>query len=87
LTTLSQLHELSASNEKGNEWKTGRKQSWFALNYYPTICLKELWKITKNRIQDIRLSDPPSNPLTTEYELHDNYVRKRMNLKFLNTLS
>jgi hypothetical protein len=87
LTTLSQLREFVASNEKRNECKTGRKQSRVVLNYYPMICLKELWKITKNLIQDIRLPDPTPNPVTTEYELHDNDVRRQMNLKFLITLS
>ena len=87
MTTLSQLREFVASNEEGNEWKTGRKQSWFVLNCYPMICLKELWKIRKILIQDIRLPDPTSNPVTTEYEPHDNDVRKQMNLKFLINLS
>lgn len=58
MTTFSQLREFVASNEKGNEWKTGRKQLWFVLNYYRTIYLKELWKVTKNLIQDIRLPGP-----------------------------
>jgi hypothetical protein len=51
------------------------------------ICSEKLWKITKNLIQDVRLPDPTSNPLTTEYELHEDDFRKQMNLKFLTTLS
>jgi hypothetical protein len=68
------------------DWQDcGRKQSSFALNLYPTICLKELREIMKNLSQNIRLPDSISNTVPIESDLHDEF-RNQRNLTFLNTV-